>query len=56
VIALTPRHDEGDSEDAGGADASLFAYERVLVADARAGRPAAIDQDLKINCTRAARR
>jgi hypothetical protein len=50
VVALTPRHRAGDSEDAGGADASVFAYEAKLVVDARAGRPQAIDQYLKVNC------
>jgi len=28
----------------------VFAYERVLVADARAGRPGRVDQYLKANC------
>jgi hypothetical protein len=50
VIALTPRHRPGDSEDAGGADESVFAYERVLVRDARARTPGRIDQYLKANC------
>ena len=52
VVALTPRHRDGQSEDAGGADASVFAYEALLVSDARAQRPARIDGYLKANCTR----
>jgi hypothetical protein len=51
VIALTPRHRPGDSEDAGGADASLLAAERRLVADAHAGRTSAIRQRQAVNCT-----
>jgi hypothetical protein len=40
VMALMPRHRPTDSEDAGGADASVFAAERELVTEARAGRAA----------------
>jgi hypothetical protein len=50
VMAITPHHRPGDSEHAGGADESVFAYERVLLRDARAGRPGRIDQYLKANC------
>jgi hypothetical protein len=51
VLALTPRHRAGDSEDAGGADASFFAAERRLIADARAGRVSVIRARQAINCS-----
>jgi hypothetical protein len=51
VLALTPRHHEGQSEDAGGIDASTVAYERGLLAAGAAGRRAPIVGDQRVNCT-----
>jgi hypothetical protein len=54
VMALTPRHRPGDSEDAGGADASVFALERKLVGEAQAGRVDGVRARQAANCTGAA--
>jgi hypothetical protein len=50
VMRSAPRHPRGASEDLGGFDQSVFAAERRLEADARAGRPAAIRRSLSVNC------
>jgi hypothetical protein len=50
VMRRAPRHPRGASEDLGGFDQSVFAAERRLEADARAGRPAAIRRSLSVNC------
>jgi hypothetical protein len=51
VMALMPRHRPTDSEDAGGADASVFAAARELVTEARAGRVGEIRARQAANCT-----
>ena len=46
-----PRHRAGAPEDAGGYDASPFAWRRDVLAAARAGDPTAVRQDLRANCS-----
>jgi hypothetical protein len=50
VLALTPRHPRGASEDLGGIDASTVAYDRLLIRDAKAGQADRIASYVDVNC------